>query len=111
MAAIGLPTEVQTERLLLRQWRESDAESLAEIYAQPEYQQFMPSMDLPKTVAQVERFMRSWRDDGICQWAAVDLETKRLLGRIGLIPHHDWPVGPDPIEAGWILHRDSLGRE
>jgi ribosomal-protein-alanine N-acetyltransferase len=110
MTTIGVPTEVRTERLLLRQWRESDAEPLAEIYAQPEYQQFMAAMDLPKTVAQVERFMRSWRDDGICQWAAIDLETKRLIGRIGLIRHHDWPVEPDPIEVGWTLHRDYWGR-
>ncbi len=105
-----MPTEVRTERLLLRQWRESDVDPLAEIYAQPEYQQFMPSMDLPKTVAQVERLMRAWRDDGICQWAAVDLETNRLIGRIGLIRHHDWPVEPDPIEVGWTLHRDYWGR-
>jgi RimJ/RimL family protein N-acetyltransferase len=96
--------------LLLRQWRESDAEPLAEIYAQPEYQQFMSPMDLPKTVAQVERFMRAWRDDGVCQWAAVDLESDRLIGRLGMIRHHDWPVEADPIEVGWTLHRDYWGR-
>jgi RimJ/RimL family protein N-acetyltransferase len=96
--------------MLLRQSREADAAPLAEIYAQPEYQQFMTAMDMPQTIAQVERFMRAWRDDGVCQWAAVDLETNRLIGRLGMMRHHDWPVERDPIEVGWTLHRDYWGR-
>jgi RimJ/RimL family protein N-acetyltransferase len=110
VTTIGVPKEVRTARMLLRQWHEPDAEPLAEIYAQPEYQQFMPAMDLPQTVAQVERFMRAWRDDGVCQWAAIDLETNRLIGRLGMMRHHDWPVERDPIEVGWTLHRDYWGR-
>jgi RimJ/RimL family protein N-acetyltransferase len=110
VTTIGVPKEVRTARMLLRQWREPDAEPLAEIYAQPEYQQFMSAMDMPQTIAQVERFMRAWRDDGVCQWAAVDLETNRLIGRLGMFRHHDWPVERDPIEVGWTLHRDYWGR-
>jgi RimJ/RimL family protein N-acetyltransferase len=110
VTTIGVPKEVRTARMLLRQWREADAAPLAEIYAQPEYQQFMPAMDMPQTIAQVDRFMRAWRDDGVCQWAAVDLETNRLIGRLGMMRHHDWPVEPDPIEVGWTLHRDYWGR-
>mgnify|MGYP001369290728 CR=1 FL=1 len=105
-----MPKEIRTERLLLRQWRESDVEPLAEIYTQPEYLRFMPAIDRHQTAAQVERWMRSWREDGVSQWAAVDLETDRLIGRIGLIRHHDWPLEPDPIEVGWTLHRDYWGR-
>jgi RimJ/RimL family protein N-acetyltransferase len=110
VTTIGVPKEVRTARMLLRQWREADAAPLAEIYAQPEYQQFMRAMDMPQSIAQVERFMRAWRDDGVCQWAAVDLETNRLIGRLGMMRHHDWPVEPDPIEVGWTLHRDYWGR-
>jgi RimJ/RimL family protein N-acetyltransferase/8-oxo-dGTP pyrophosphatase MutT (NUDIX family) len=105
-----IPHELETERLRLRQWRESDIQPLAEIYTQPGYLQFMPAHDLGQTARQVERWMRGWREDGVCQWAAVDLETDRLIGRIGLIRHHDWPLEPDPIEVGWTLHRDYWGR-
>jgi RimJ/RimL family protein N-acetyltransferase len=110
VTAIGIPKEVRTNRLLLRQWRESDVEPLAEIYAQPEYLRFMPPMDRQQTAAQVERWVRFWREDGVSHWAAVDLETDRLIGRIGLIRHHDWPLESDPIEVGWTLHRDYWGR-
>lgn len=32
-----IPQELRTERLLLRQWRDGDAEALGEIYSQPEF--------------------------------------------------------------------------
>jgi RimJ/RimL family protein N-acetyltransferase len=96
--------------LLLRQWGEADADPLTEIYSQPEYLAHMPALDRGGTVKQIDAFMRRWRDDGVCQWAAVDLESDRLIGRIGLLRHHDWPIEPDPIEVGWTLHRDYWGR-
>jgi [ribosomal protein S5]-alanine N-acetyltransferase len=66
----------------------------------------MTAVDRDGTAKQIERFMRLWREDGVCQWAAVDLRTDRLIGRIGLFRHHDWPLAPSPIEVGWTLHRD-----
>ncbi len=44
-----IPRELRTERLLLRQWRDEDAEPLAAIYAQPEYLEHMPALDLEGT--------------------------------------------------------------
>lgn len=105
-----IPLELLTERLLLRQWRPEDAEPLAEIYEQPEYLAHMPALDLEGTRAQLDRFARRWREDGLCQWAAVDLDSNRLIGRIGLIRHHDWPVSADPVEVGWTLDREYWGR-
>lgn len=70
----------------------------------------MPATDREGTVRQVEMWMRRWKEDGVSHWAAVDLATGKLIGRIGLIRHHDWPVEPDPIEVGWTLHRDYWGR-
>jgi RimJ/RimL family protein N-acetyltransferase len=70
----------------------------------------MPALDLEGTRTQLERFNQRWQDDGFCQWAAVELDSGRLIGRIGLIRHHDWPVAADPVEIGWTLHRDYWGR-
>jgi RimJ/RimL family protein N-acetyltransferase len=106
-----VPREVTTEQLLLRQWRDDDVEPLYEIVTQPEYLETMPVQDLEHTRAQVERFRQRWADDGYCQWAACDLATSRLIGRIGLLCHHDWPLSAAPIpEVGWVLHRDFWGR-
>jgi RimJ/RimL family protein N-acetyltransferase len=105
-----IPRELRTERLLLRQWREEDAEPLAEIYAQPGYLEHMSPHDLEATRAQILRFEAGWREDGLSHWAAVELASGRLLGRIGLLRHHDWPVEPEPVEVGWTLHADYWGR-
>ena len=48
-----VPRELTTRRLLLRQWRDEDAEPLHEIYMQPEYLEMMPPLDLEGTRAQV----------------------------------------------------------
>jgi len=103
-----IPLEVRTERLLLRQWRDSDAEPLSAIYEQPEYLEHMPPV--PDVRAQIERFRRGWAEDGLSHWVAEDPETGRLIGRLGLFRHHDWPVAPDPVEVGWILDRAYWGR-
>jgi RimJ/RimL family protein N-acetyltransferase len=107
-----LPPELETERLRLRQWRTDDAEPLAEIYAQPEFLEHMPPLDLDGVRAQIEqRLARGWRQDGYSQWAAEDCESGRLIGRIGLLCHHDWPLSERPVpEVGWVLHRDFWGR-
>jgi len=105
-----IPTEVRTERLLLRQWHDDDAEPLAAIYAQPEFLEHMPALDLAGTIAQIERFRRAWRRDGFSLWAAEELETGRLVGRLGLMRHHDWTPGGEPVEVGWTLDRAVWGR-
>ncbi len=106
-----VPRQVETGRLLLRQWRDGDVEPLHEIYEQPEFMQTMPARTLAETREQVERFRRAWEDEGYCQWAACDLATGRLIGRIGLLCHHDWPLVDRPVaEVGWVLHRDWWGR-
>jgi RimJ/RimL family protein N-acetyltransferase len=106
-----IPRELRTERLLLRQWRDDDVGPLHEIYTQPEYLETMPPLDRGQTEAQVWRFQSGWDADGYSHWAACDLETGRLVGRIGLLCHHDWPLVDRPVpEVGWVLHRDSWGR-
>jgi RimJ/RimL family protein N-acetyltransferase len=105
-----IPRELRTERLLLRQWRDEDAEPLAEIYAQPEYLEHMPVLDLDGTRRQIERHRRRWAEDGFAHWAAEEAASGTLIGRIGLLRHHDWPEEPDPVEVGWSLHRDFWGR-
>jgi len=109
-AARRIPRQLLTERLLLRQWLPEDVAPLAEIYQQPEYLAHMPALDLEGTRIQLDRFAQRWQQDGLCQWAAVDLDSGKLIGRIGLIRHHDWPVSADPVEVGWTLNRDYWGR-
>lgn len=107
MTRFLLPEEVVTERLLLRTWRSEDAAPLAEIYRQPEYLETMPPADAAR---QVEGWLRRWEEDGFGPWAACERAGGRLVGRIGLLRHRDWPLVPDPVEVGWVLRREHWGR-
>ena len=102
-----IPRELRTERLLLRQWREGDAGALDEIYEDPDFLEHMPYRD---PWEQIERFAREWDEDGLSHWAAIDPGSGSLIGRIGLMRHHDWPESESPVEVGWALHRDWWGR-
>ena len=109
--AAVIPVELTTERLLLRQWRDEDAEPLQEIYEQPEFLATMPSKTLDETREQLDRFRHAWAVDGYCQWAACDAESGRLIGRIGILCHHDWPLSARPVpEVGWVLDHDFWGQ-
>jgi RimJ/RimL family protein N-acetyltransferase len=106
-----VPREVETDRLLLRQWRDEDVELLHEIYEQPEFLETMPAKRLEETRAQLDWLRSAWDDDGYCQWAACERATNRLIGRVGLQRHRDWPLSERPVpEVGWVLHRDWWGR-
>ncbi|MGH2450304.1 MAG: GNAT family N-acetyltransferase [Candidatus Limnocylindria bacterium] len=105
-----IPKELRTERLLLRQWREEDAEALAEIYGQPHYLEHNSPLDPDQTKKQILQFTLGWLHEGFSLWAADDLQTGRFVGRIGLIRHDDWPLAADPVEVGWTLHADYTGR-
>jgi RimJ/RimL family protein N-acetyltransferase len=105
-----VPDELLTKRLLLRQWRDDDVEPLAEIYAQPEYTAFMTARTFEQTREQIERFRTLWIEEGLAHWAVEERASGRLIGRGGLLRHHDWPVEPSPVEVGWTLHRDWTGR-
>jgi RimJ/RimL family protein N-acetyltransferase len=70
----------------------------------------MRAHDVDSTREQIEWFESQWAEEGVCHWAADDLETGRLIGRIGLQRHHDWPLEPSPVEVGWVLDERYWGR-
>jgi RimJ/RimL family protein N-acetyltransferase len=58
----------------------------------------------------VAHYRQTWEQEGFASWAACERETGRLVGRIGLLRHHDWPLAPDPVEVGWALDHEYWGR-
>jgi RimJ/RimL family protein N-acetyltransferase len=105
-----LPPEVQTERLLLRQWRDDDAVALAEIWMRPDVMRLLPAPPAAEIPARVRGYRKAWSQRKLEKWAVEDLESRRLIGRIGLARHADWPLAPDPVEVGWMLHPAWWGR-
>jgi len=99
---------LETERLLLRFFRESDFDQYAEIVADPAVMQFLSGK--PMTGLEAWRHMAftigHWYFRGYGPWAVEEKATGRLLGRLGFTNHPGWPG----FELGWMLGRDSWGK-
>ena len=67
----------------------------------------MPATDAAEQVA---FWRRRWDEDGFAHWAACERESGQLVGRVGLLRHHDWPLAPEAVEVGWVLDRAFWGR-
>jgi RimJ/RimL family protein N-acetyltransferase len=100
-----------TPRLILRHWRHSDRIPFQAINADPRVMEFMPGPLFPQQsddlIARIELHFHH-HGFGLC--AAEDIETKTLIGFIGLnIPSYDAPFMP-AVEIGWRLAADYWGR-
>jgi len=95
---------VETERLLLREWREDDFEPFARMCADPRVMEFFPATLTPEeTVAGIERGRAHFARHGFGWWAAELKETGAFIGFIGLaVPYFEAHFTPC-VEVGWRL--------
>jgi RimJ/RimL family protein N-acetyltransferase len=97
---------LETERLVLRSWREADCEPFAALAQDPEVMRFLPPMDRTGSDALIGRMIDLQRRDGHCAWALEARSDGSLLGFCGVL------VAPEPpggIEIGWRLGRSAWG--
>lgn len=101
-----IPT-IETERLLLRQFREEDLDAWAAIQAEPEVMHFFGG---PATRADAWRTMSftmgHWVLRGYGMWAVERKADHALMGRIGLLRPEGWAG----LEVGWMLGRPYWGQ-
>ena len=103
--------ELETERLRLRQWIESDREPFARLCADPQVMEFYPNiLDRAASDAMVDRVQALISDRGWGLWA-VELKTdKQFIGYVGLhVPTADLPCSPC-VEIGWRLALPYWGK-
>jgi RimJ/RimL family protein N-acetyltransferase len=105
-------TEIETDRLLLRRWREEDLDSYARICADPEVMRYTRAgtpLTREQTEQRVAAAIRHWEEQDFGLWAVEDKATGAFIGRIGLLRHEDWPEGEHKTEVGWLLDRAYWG--
>lgn len=99
---------LETERLILRQWRESDFEPYAEICADPAVMRYLGGK--PFTRLEAWRHMAfivgHWQLRGYGHWAVEERSSGKMIGRLGFLNPEGWPA----FEIGWTLARDSWGK-
>ena len=101
--------ELTTARLRLRAFRESDLDAYAAIMADPEVTRFLGTpepMSRAEAWRQMAMFLGHWVLRGFGLWATEELETGRLIGRIGC----HYPEGFPGFEVGYTLAREAWGR-
>lgn len=105
-------TEIRTERLLLRQWRDDDLDALAAIYADPEVMRYIRDGTVrtrEETAEHLAGMRRDWAEHGFGLFAAELLATGELTGWIGLAVPHFLPEVMPAVEIGWRLGRPFWG--
>lgn len=99
---------LETERLILRMWREDDFEDYARICADPEVMRFLGGK--PFTRLESWRHMAfivgHWQLRGYGHWAVEEKSSGRFIGRLGLL----YPTGWPGFEIGWTIERESWGK-
>ncbi len=98
--------ELETQRLVLRQWRASDRGPFAELNADPIVMAHFPApLTREKSDAMADYCERLIAERGWGVWAIEIKETGEFIGCVGLnIPRDDLPVSPC-VEILWRLAR------
>ncbi|MEO3977368.1 GNAT family N-acetyltransferase [Streptomyces sp. CAU 1734] len=102
--------ELRTERLLLRDWRESDLAPWAALNADPEVREFFPELlTRERADASAAAFQADLDGRGWGWWAVEEVASGEFAGFAGLDPV-DAGVPFTGVEAGWRLARAAWGR-
>ncbi len=106
-----VPSELKTNRLVLRRWRDSDLEPFAAMNADPAVMEYYPApYTRIESDAMVARIEASFMSRGYGLWAVQIDTTDQFAGYVGLA----WPTFATPftpaVEIGWRLARDAWGQ-
>jgi RimJ/RimL family protein N-acetyltransferase len=101
--------QIETERLILRSFREKDVDAMAELFANPDFMRFSLGVytERKQTVTFIEKVM-AWDRSGIpSQFAIVPRDADKVIGYCGF---HHHPEVPGEVEIGYRLHPDYWNR-
>jgi RimJ/RimL family protein N-acetyltransferase len=111
--AYGLVTGpiLETDRLLLRRWKDADRAPLAAIQADSAAMRyFVAARTREESDALIDESEAGFESDGFGLWALERKADRRFLGFAGLA-HSDFDAPFCPaIDAGWHLTRDVWGQ-
>src|SRR2546421_5612637 len=99
---------LQTERMLLRWFRETDFPQYLAMSSDPEVMKFLGGKPQTEIEAwkSMAAFMGHWYFRGFGVWAVEEKSSRKLIGRIGFMDPSGWPG----FELGWTLARESWGK-
>lgn len=109
MFVAELMETIDTERLILRMFRDADLDDYAEICADPEVMRYLGEgrpLSRAEAWRQMAMIVGHWELRGYGIWAVEERESGRVVGRVGFFNPEGWPG----FELGWVLGREHWGR-
>jgi RimJ/RimL family protein N-acetyltransferase len=102
---------IETERLLLRPWREEDREPFYRLNSDARVMEFFPEcLSRTESDSLVERINEHFKKHGFGSFAAELREDQTFIGFVGLaVPSFEAHFTPC-VEIGWRLAADYWGR-
>lgn len=102
---------IQTERLVLRPWKEEDLVPFARLNADPRVMEFFPSVKTFKESSnEYEAILEHFKKHGYGWWAVSETNRSNFIGFIGL-RYIDFPAVFTPaIEVAWRLAYEYWGK-
>jgi ribosomal-protein-alanine N-acetyltransferase len=110
-ATVTCPESLQTERLILRRWRDSDLEPFAKMNSDPVVMEHFPSMLTREQTEQfIARLINDFAHNDFGLWATELKSTGEFIGFIGISrPTFDAHFMPC-VEIGWRLAKEFWGK-
>ncbi len=101
---------VETQRLLLRDWREKDAEPFRQLNADPEVMRyFLKPLSAAESDAFLDRIRAEIQSAGFGLYAAELKDSGAFIGLLGFhVPTFETDFTPC-VEIGWRLAREAWG--
>ncbi len=107
-------TELETERLILRQWQESDLPAFAALNADAEVMAHFPAtLSISESDRLADKLSRQILEQGWGLWALERKSDGAFIGFTGLQNFSDMPFlpkGESAVEIGWRLARSAWGQ-
>ena len=101
--------QLETQRLILREFRESDLDAYAEMCGDPEVMRYIGTgkpLSRWESWRNMAMMLGHWQLRGYGMWAVEERSNNEMIGRIGC-----WqPEGWTGFEIGWTLRQAYWGR-
>jgi RimJ/RimL family protein N-acetyltransferase len=99
--------QLETERLIMRSFREDDFEALASFMADPDVMRYLTGSPMSRADAwrSLASSLGHWMLRGYGTWAVERRSDRAFMGRVGMINPEGWPG----LEIGWTLGKPYWG--